>query len=174
MLEWIGAHVTAGSTLVVDQRFFGPPLPQTREQIEEKYAFLLPGQETSARKKRLDLAIRAVDGKQTYRIYTLNAIDDVADAFLFYRPTVNPDAASVLGTGAEYIIFNYTEVDAGKHRLMQGMPHLQLLVSFSPYREPSRRSAEDPYSITAAPHSRSDLFSRDRLGPYLELYRIDR
>ncbi len=172
MLEWIHVNVKPGAVIAVDHRFFGAPLLQSIEQILEKYAFLSDSEKGSAREKRLDLSLKVVEGKPTYNVYVIRSTDDVSDAYLFYRPTVAPDAESVLETGAEYLLLNYAEIDARKHALKETLPGLELVESVSPYWDVSKRKVEDRFAATAAPHQWLDLFSRKRLGPYLELYRI--
>jgi len=172
-LEWVRKNIPASGVLVVDNRFFGPPVDQTSGQIREKYAGLGSGPTDTARRKRLDLTLKAREGKQTYRVYTLSDRPDETPRFLFLRPLAAADPDALSAIGAEYLILNYSDIHTGFHDLKRTMKNrLTLLASFSPYRDPAAKEAVDPHASTAAPHLKKDLFSRQRLGPYLEVYRI--
>ena len=122
----------------------------------------------------MDLQLKAIQGEKTYRVYYLSAADDAANAkFLFQRPYVNADASSLKDMGIQYLVMNYSEYSELKHRLKSAMAsQLVLEASFSPFVDPEKKRPGDPYESTAAPHRVGELFSRDRLGPYLEVYRI--
>lgn len=170
---WFRREVPANSTVVVDNRFFAPHLYPSRDLIEEKYEWL-KGEESPAKKKRLDLELLALKGRTTYRTY---ALSDVflrkEEAFLFLRPTVTSRWDEWEAIGAKYFVRTYSEHNpAAQVFLKENSGKLRLLASFSPYRDPTRKVSPDPFSSTAAPHLPSDVFGRKRLGPFIEIYQV--
>src|SRR5262249_14247431 len=97
--------------------------------------------------------------------------------FLSEKPYVKMDMPHLKEIGAKYLIVNYsTQVEPQKREeekfLSENRDNLRLLSSFSPFFKKDLQEPKDPYSLTAAPDSVEDLFSRKSLGPYLEVYRI--
>lgn len=176
-MKWFERNVGSGSVIVVDNRFFAPHFTQTSAQIQEKYEFLKGEEKDETRKKRLDLMLQAIQGKKTYTIYTLTAAGKEAEerAFLFSRPFVRPHWDEFAKIKADYLILNYAEVAPEAQALKEAMAdRLALVAKFSPYRDPSQKLSKDPYASTAAPQFSQELFSRSRLGPYLEVYKVKR
>jgi hypothetical protein len=172
-LEWMSANIQQGAGVAVDNRFFGPRLWQSEEQIEEKYAWLDGGPKDAAKKKRLDLMKKAVEGEKTYRVYLLSTQQKTKPSFLFQGPFIEADLEKLRGAGIECLVVNYADFDAELHALVNSWQnHLTLAAVFSPYKTPEQKRSKDRYDLTAAPHLPSELFSRNRLGPYLEVYKI--
>lgn len=160
--------------MVVANRFFAPAVNQTIQQVREKSGYLNASQKDSARGKRLNLMEKALSGKKTYKVYTLSNVDDSDPTlFLFERPFVKTTWKDIRRIGAQYFVFNYSEFNPEKtHFLETAGSNLELAASFSPYWDPFNKQWADKHASTAAPHLRSDLFSRRRLGPALEVYRV--
>jgi hypothetical protein len=174
-LEWFDAHARAGATVAIDNRFYAPRLPQTAAQIREKYAYLEGGPGDAVKKKRLDLALKAAEGRRTYQVYTLAARGESGETgFLFLKPFVGTEWAELKRIGAEYLVLNHSEADPEIHDFKRRIAgHLELAAVFSPYRDPAQKRMQDPHGTTAAPHSLKELFARTRPGPYLEVYKIN-
>lgn len=177
--RWIQENVPPGSVIVMDNRFFGPRLEQTRDLVEAKYAFLGETEADVARRKRLDLVLQAQGQEKAYRTYALLAPPETDErVFLFDRPYVKIDWAELRKIRAEYVIINHSRIlhwhKYIKEFLETNAEKLVLQKVFSPYREPAKKVTEDPVASTAAPHRVSELFSRTRLGPYLEVYKVKR
>ncbi len=171
--RWFEGAVPAGTVVAVDNRFFAPHLLPTLGQIDDKTAG--PGSELSAaQKKRLESMRDAVKGERTYETYLLALPEEERNrSFLFQRPMVGLSADDLRRIGTGYVIVNYADPDETKHRFIDSIRgELELVRSFSPYRDQSQRTAVDRHSTTAAPHLKTDLFSRKSLGPYLEIYRV--
>jgi hypothetical protein len=77
--------------------------------------------------------------------------------------------------GADYLILNYSEYHEEIRAFRDAnAAHLKLVKVFTPFWDPKRRVMMDVNSGTSAPDSQADLFSRERLGPYLEIYQIQK
>lgn len=171
--RWFEESVPAGTVVAVDSRFFAPHLLPTLRQVEDKAVG--PGKELSAaQKRRLESMRDAIKGAQTYETYLLALPEEEANrSFLFQRPMVSLSADELRRIGTGYVIVNYADPDETKHRFVDSISgELELVRSFSPYRDQGQRTAADRQSTTAAPHLKSDLFGRKSLGPYLEIYRV--
>ncbi len=174
-LAWFEAHVPEKSVVVLDNVFFGPRLTQTREQIEEKYGYLGASGRGSAREKRLDLTMKTLEGKKTYKVYYAQAPEqDPSAAFLFGRPLVKPDAENLRAIGAEYVVLNYADPSPELRAWKASDNGFELAASFNPYHRPTTVSHGELEGLTGPPDSRRDLFSRKTLGPYLEIYKVKR
>ena len=74
---------------------------------------------------------------------------------------------------ADYLVIHYSDAMEAAQRFKDSIKdHLELQATFSPYRDPTQKLAIDKYSFTVAPHLVKDLMSRERLGPYLEIYKL--
>ena len=169
-LRWFDENAAGGSGVAVDNRFFGPRLTQSAEQIREKYASFPEGEPPDARKKRLDLQQKAIEKKKTYRVFVLFEGDkEDPRSFMFLRPFVRASREEFESKGIRYLVLNYSEIHPGYHAL-KSVPGWELKTSFSPFWDPSKKEVSDKDASTAAPHLLPDLLSRRRLGPYLEVY----
>lgn len=170
--RWFDAHVPEKSKILLENTFFAPRLPQTREQIEEKYSRLDAG--SGARKQRLDLLLRLAGGSKAYTVYyLLRDGEDPAKAFLLRHPLLEPKAPAIADSGIEYVVLNYSDPSEELRAWREGMgSRARLVASFSPFFDPSRRRPDDPQGLTGPPDSQADLFSRRSPGPYLEVYKI--
>ena len=181
--EWIEAHLPEDTVIVLDSRFYGPPLPQTASLIHAKQEelalrarqeqFMAPD---AVRSMRLSLMDRALRGQKRYQTYLLNwEGENGLQDFLMSKPVVRPDLRELDRIGADYLILSYSErlSDTGDIREALG-GRLDPVASFSPYWQGHLRRSLDPHYSTAAPHLPLELYRRNRLGPYLEVYRIRR
>ncbi len=173
-LEWVHKNIPEGSAIAMDNRFYGPHLVQTKEEILKKYQFLGSEEGDIARKSRLDLMVQVAEHQKTYRVYTLSQTDENGEhPFLFQRPFVKMDLEALKETGIEYLIFNYSEHNFDAYEFRRSITkELEKVMFFSPYKDPSQKIPFDPYAATAATHLRKDLLSRVSFGPYLEVYRL--
>lgn len=174
--RWLSDHVPADSVIALDSRYYGPHLKQNRGQIEQKFAYLdgQSGGPDAPRRKRLELALKAVEGERAYAVYTLIPGGEGAlMRFLFQKPAVSPDLAEIEREGIEYIVINHSEVLAPVHDWVRThADRLERVAVFSPYKDGSRRTPIDPHASTAAPHLIADILSRRLQGPYLEVFRV--
>lgn len=186
-LAWFRSHVPAGETVVLDNRFFGPRLEQTRELIDSKKASLEavqadPNAEVSyisgpdvnrVRSQRLELMSAAADPAAAYRVYTLSEAPRGAEVPLFMLPVTAPDPAELDRLGVRYVVFNHSEYNPAFHALKDKLRgRLKPEAAFSPYKDAARRRPIDRYESTAVPLDWRDVFSRRKPGPYLEVYRL--
>ena len=173
--NWIDKNIQPGSVLVRDSAFWTPHLMQTPEQIENKYG--MRGADDPAKHKRLDLMKQIAKNGTTYNLFTFSEAKDDADAgFLFQKPLLPINEAALKNINAQYLIIGYSsnEVKAWdlKDQLLAA-GKLELVASFSPYRTSDKKKEQvDKFSCTAAPDDLVELFRRQRLGPYLEIFQV--
>ena len=171
--RWFDTNVPAGTRVALDNRFFGPHLPQSAELIGEKEASLPSGLSQTARGKRLELQRKAIGDKKTYDVYVLSKnAGENAETFMFLKPFVQASQSGLQEKRIRYLVLNYSEVHEEYHALKDAVGEWELKIFFSPYRDSSKKIAEDKNASTAAPHLLNDLLSRQRLGPYLEVYEL--
>lgn len=171
-LAWVEKNIPVGSVIAIDNRFFAPPLAQTRAQIEDKMRYLEGDPNQKSKRTRLELLLKSETLKKSYEIHTLKpAGEEDGPDFLFARPFVRADWPSLEKIGTQYLIFNYAQAPAALHEFKDSIAgRLKLLTVFSPYHDPAKKKMTDEFGSTAAPHALEELFSRRRLGPYLEIY----
>jgi hypothetical protein len=175
--EWFEESVPPDSAIVVDSRFFGPPLTRSSEELRQK----TEEAGGTLQKTRLKLMLRALEGKKTYKVFLLSTpAQQAGSRFLFSRPFVNTEWEDLKRAGARYLVVNHGDISEKpgdpKDRLDRFIrsisDKLELARTFSPYQDASRKGSLDRQASTGAPHLAKELFSRRTLGPYLEVYRI--
>lgn len=186
-LSWFRSRVPAGETVALDNRFFGPRLEQSPELLDAKKQSLQaaqndPNAEVSyisgpdvnrVRSQRLELMSAASDPDAAYRVYTLSEAPRGAEVPLVMLPVAAPDAAELDRLGVKYVVFNHSERNPVFHALKEKFgKRLRLEAAFSPYKDEAQRRPFDRYESTAVPLDWRDVFSRRKLGPYLEVYRL--
>jgi len=173
-LEWVNENIPEGAVIVVDNRFQAPHLMQTKRQLAAKFQLLDDEEVNYPRKKKLEMIIQAHQETKTYTRYSLH--DETANeikVYMNYAPWVAADWSMLREIGAEYLIVNYTEKVALFHHLLKtASPPLTLVATFNPYKELGKSQSDDRYDATSVPHSLKELYTRRRLGPYLEVYKI--
>lgn len=170
--NWMEKRLPIGARIALDHPFFSPPLRQAPEQIEETIRALeTEGQEVKAR--RLRLLQKTLDGEKTYWVYHLRMDADEHPSFSLARLVVSPDVHELAARGICYVVFNFQDAGPAVRGLYQRVKEEgRLLASFSPYRDPGRKWTRDPAALTADPIKLNEVFSRKRLGPYLEVYEL--
>ena len=172
--EWIEANVPDGSPIAVDNRFFAPRLSQTQEQLRQKYAWIDDSPKSAVRKMRLDLELRLPEEKKRYTLYVLKpGAAGLEPKFVFEGPYLDPAPSALSDAGIRYLIFNGEDSPLETAALKEELgEQLERVAVFDPYRDKSGKGVSDPFSNTAAPHLARRIFERERLGPYLEVYRV--
>ncbi len=172
-LRWFYKNVSERSVVVLDNRFNSPRLEPTREQVFEKYKEAPVDSHQVVKKKRLDLELRAANNGPVYTVYVLMNQNNRESPFLFAGPYVKMDLDDLRKIGAGYLVVNYAYDNSRVIAFMKSEPGVfEKVAVFTPYHNASRRWSGDRYASTAAPHAMQELFSRRRLGPYIEVYRI--
>lgn len=173
-LEWFRENVPAGHVVVVDNRFFGPHLTQSAEQVRAKSADAAKGF-SAARRKRLELELQALSDKTAYNTYVLSGESWGSEQFLFLKPSVRPDPEALRTVKADYLVLNTSDTKPEYRELARTLAgDAGPVAVFSPFKDPSRNEPTDRWASTGAPHLFMDTLSRSRPGPYLEVYRVKR
>lgn len=172
--EWVEKNIEPGAAIAVDNRFFAPHLKQTPKQVSRKRDWIGEGPKSAVRRMRLDLELRALEGKKSYEIHMLRP-EGVAlkPQFLFAGPFLETTPAALEQAGIRYLVLNDSDSPREAKALREALgDRVERLAVFSPYRDKQKIKNDDLFASTAAPHLAPELYSRKRLGPYLEVYRI--
>lgn len=169
-LSWFEENIPQGTVVAVDNRFFSPRLCQSAAQIREK----IQSAQTSAKRLKLEAELRAAESRKTYEVYVLKSGNDYAEEFNAQKPRVYSTWKALDEIGAQYLIFT-SQLHRGKYNgLRQLNPdRMKPVKVFSPYHQDRTLVTLDPHDSTAAPHLAAELYRRRRLGPVVEIYRID-
>jgi len=164
--RWIEKAIPEGSRIALDHPFFGPKLSQTRAQIEAK-------RDTDTGPAiRTDFQVAASSQKKSYETYFLAAKVEEHPNFASARPALAATTEALEKAGVRYVVFNTQDANPDVSALRDwAAKNADLAAIFTPYRN-SRIRTYDPMALTAGPILLSELFSRERMGPYLEIYEL--
>lgn len=176
-LDWFERNVPPGSVVALDNKALGPRLTPTRAQLSSLREGLSGDSAHDAvRARRLDIWERSIpiDAKR-YAAFVLVPPEQVirAKRFLSEQAVIAADPGAMQEVGVAYLVVNDMDRDPAVDRLLRSLSNrIERVAVFSPYRDARRVSPVDRISTTAAPHLAADVLSRERLGPYLEVYRV--
>ncbi|MBI2094592.1 MAG: glycosyltransferase family 39 protein [Candidatus Omnitrophica bacterium] len=170
--EWFLGRVPEGVGIILDHPFFSPRFFQTADQLHKKINRITDGDpHAGAKVYKIQLMLKAREGKRSYRIFYLNPERLKDSPFLLWSPLVDPDLSSVRESGAQYYVrYRYPGEPDFFDRVLR--PHAERVEVFSPYRSEAKVWTEDPWANVALPFLSRELFSRKSAGPYLEIYKI--
>ncbi|MBI4432094.1 MAG: glycosyltransferase family 39 protein [Candidatus Omnitrophica bacterium] len=171
--EWIQKEVPAGASIVVDHPFFSPPLVQVPEEILKKSGKInAEDPHGQLKAKKIQWMLEAQKDKKTHRIFYLNAEGLEETPFLLWPPLIGADVNEFREKNVAYFVrYRYPgETEIFDRQLK---PSMRLLKVFSPYKDSRKIMTEDRWAHVALPFDAGELFSRNRPGPYLELYAFD-
>lgn len=173
--EWFQDNVPENSVVIVDNRAFAPRLRQNNKQVREKIQ-IADQRGDEAKKKRWLWHLNGTFSDKAYNLYTLwPKTNPEEPQFLSLWPFVKDDWKEIRSTGVEYITLNYSEqnplFDVFQYELKERATRVAF---FSPFDNVSQKYPLDAYGSTAAPMDLKALYSRNRLGPYIEVYQIDK
>ena len=174
--RWIEGNIPEGANIAVDHTAFRPAIFQSVGQLREKYTIAenQKGLE-DAKKKRLDLAIKAVQGKKTYDVYFLTMRDEERGQFLSTVPAVKYDIEDLKDKNIEYVVLNLNKHSAEKDGLREALAvNAEVIKEFSPYRDGEIRPCYDNIDFTFMPVASKELFERQKTGPAFIVYRLER
>ncbi len=171
---WISKNIPAGSGVVLDHAFFSPRLTQTKNQLLDKLTRVSADDPyKDAKMEKIRLLSDSQNGQKAYRVYYLNEERLKGTPFLMWSPLIDPDWGVFEREGIQYYV-RYRYPGEGNFFEETSQGKADLLRVFSPYRNSKKVFTEDPWANVALPFKGIELFSRDRPGPYLEIYRIKR
>jgi hypothetical protein len=170
--RWILENIEARTTVLVDHPFFSPRLEQTDEQLSEKIKKIPPADPQARLKtKKIRMLSRAHADPKSYTLYYLEERNSAEKPFLTWTPTLRPASEEVLDKKIRFWV-HYRESAARPSPPSWLGPRASLVKAFSPYKNPAKIYSEDPWANAALPFLSRELQSRDRPGPFLEIYEI--
>lgn len=172
-LDWFEKNVPAGSSVAMEWEFYMPRLLFSRQQLLEKKSEMdgNPGEFSTAQKRRLDFLLSL--NKAGYNLYFL--VDDPSQSrFLFGRPVIPYDLGSLKEKKIQYVIRLGLPEKPELSNFYLGLSQTgKSMISFSPYRDPSRKLPYDSWTLTGGPFLWEELRNRERNGLPLEIYRLE-
>lgn len=175
--EWIEKNISEEERIAIASLSQSPRLWKKPAQIQEIIE-LMDNQNASQQKiMRWRWLEEIAQNQQSYEWYSLLWENETGENRKFYSlyPTVSRDLASLNAKQINWIILNnqekQTQMQAFKEIIQ---PTFKKVHAFSPYRSPLKTHSVDKYDSTAGPHLPKELFSRERLGPYIEIYQRNR
>lgn len=171
--HWFWSQVPKNSVVVLDHPFFSPRLNQTKEQLLDKISQISPKDpHAESKRKKIEMIMKVSGSHPTYRVYYVDPNLSIKNPFLSWSPLVSSDWESLKKIQAEYYIrYRYPgESETFKDRIEA---HAQLVQIISPYKDPKKNWTSDRWAHVALPYENDELFSRDRPGPYLEIYKLN-
>lgn len=171
--RWVLENVPSGASIVVQHAFFSPKIEQTVDQVTGKAARITDRDPHRAEKeKKLDYILRAQEGAKTYSVHYLAEHMSSDAPFMTWSPMIEPSMEALRREGARYFI-RYRQSTESAFFENELLPKARLMAAFSPYNDPAKKFTEDEWANTGLPFRSRELFSRDRPGPYLEIYELD-
>ncbi len=167
--EWILKNIPQGSSVALEHSFFSPALWQTKEQLLQKKEIInAAGGHDQAKRKRMDLVIKAAEGRPNYRVYYLEEEKGARNPFTMRSPMLERERDALRREGIEYLVrYRHPWEKTGEEAWALDY---RLTASFSPYKDASKMMTEDEWANVSLPFRSRELYSRKSQGPFLEIY----
>lgn len=169
--KWVEAHIPAGSRIALDVPFFVPRLKLTAAQLEKKREQAIEQGAGKSQLLRLDSMLGKARARPEDR-YELYFLGREERGFLFASPKVPYDVEACKARGIAYVIVAKISPGFNPDFYEELQNSSELVARFTPYRDPSRKWPIDNQPLTGAPFLWDDLFSRERNGQTIEIYRL--
>ncbi|MBI3315810.1 MAG: glycosyltransferase family 39 protein [Candidatus Omnitrophica bacterium] len=170
--QWVLQNIEDRTPVLVDHPFFSPRLEQTDEQLAAKARQVPPADPQAALKiKKIQNLAKARLDSRAYTLYYLEERNSVEKPFLTWTPTLAPKADVLSKAGIRYWVHYREGPEKVSPSQVLGSQAVRVRV-FSPYQKPQKIYSEDGWANVALPFLSSELRSRERPGPYLEIYEI--
>jgi hypothetical protein len=174
--KWVEENIPAGAGIAVDHTSFRPQVLQTREQMLDKKA--VAGYQKGMKEeksRKIDLIIKASEGRKTYNVYFMSNKPEIAGQFLSTVPAISYDAEDIGRTGVSYVVINYNLMFEEKRRLKEYLDkNGDIIAKFSPYHDGKIRPRYDPIDATFMAIGDKELYSRRVTGPCLVIYKLNK
>jgi len=171
---WIERNIPAFSKIAFDNTSYTPQLKQTKAQLEDKYriADIQPGLGLLKRKK-LGFQLKAIEGGKAYEVYYLGEGSEFAGQFFNLWPIIKNNLAELKKRNIEYVVFNnMTNLESTRQLYTDITNRYKPVAVFNPYKESKFRRPYDEIATTCLPILGKELFSREKNGPYIIIYKI--
>lgn len=172
--KWIEDALPPSTRIAVDHTFFSPRLIQTEEQMKAKEVLLDNQPELKELKEaKLPYQMEALEGRKRYEVYYIVRDTSEGSEFLTEWPAVETSLKAIEKARIEYVVLNSTTMNEDTKNLQEELElKYQRIAEFSPYHEGGFRPPMDRAALTALPIKTEELFSRDKSGPYLVIYKL--
>ena len=168
--EWIEKNIAPGSNIAMDHTFFCPRLFQTKQQLSQKIVLA----KAQSQKAKLKIMINSkIYPQKTYNVYYLWRKQDNKPSFLSAYPTVENNLSALKRSSIEYVVIH--KDICGKKDLLpiyELKKQAKLIAKFSPHLNRHKLCSNEKVVETALPFVSGELFSRERPGYPLYIYKL--
>lgn len=171
---WIESNLKPGSVIALDWEFYMPPLNFSRQQLLDKKSEILNAStgHSSYQLRKLEFLIKRTEANSSFDLHFLTSEPD-RHRFLFAKPVIPYDYKILEKQGVEYVLIaEYPGLPAHSGFLKDLKINAEKIKSWSPFKSSGQISPLDTRPLTAGPFTLSDIFSRERNGYHLTLYRV--
>ena len=171
---WIESNIPTLAKIAVDHTAFRPQISQTKQQIESKKK-IAGNQEglASSKEKKIDLMLKAIEGRKTYNVYFLSIKGRKEGQFLSTVPTISYNIKELKQEGIEYVVINLNSSSEEKKEFIKALEKEgKIIAAFSPYVDEVIRIPDDPFDMTFMAVSSAEIYKRKMTGPCIVIYKI--
>jgi len=170
-LKWIEKNIPPLTKIALDTAFLSPPIKQTVNQLKEKESIINRQPELKELKStKLGLQIKALQPDKSYETYYIVQGNEDAGKFLGFWPVIKSDLGILQQSGMEYLVINNMSISG---RIQKDVSSGYIpIAQFSPYKNAGFRRPYDEIDSTGIPIESKELYSRQRSGPYIIIYKI--
>ena len=170
--QWMEENLPTGSKIALDHTAFSPRLLQAQEQLDRKFSDIsLADPHADTKKKKIALMLEAQKAGTSYEVYYLDTQNIQKSSFLLWSPLLSANLKAFKDQGILYFVRHREfEKDDFFDRNLKNQS--ELLKIFSPYKNSGKVFTKDRWANTALPFMSRELFSRERTGPVIEIYRL--
>ena len=166
--DWMGQNLPAGSKIAFDHSFYRPDINRSPEQWNQMASRDI---EDSRVAKKIKWMKEIGKGQPGYSIYFLSDSTD-GHHFSSVWPILPFDPMRMKNEGIEYVVVHY-EADPKNEAFMEWLrKNGKRVARISPYMDETQNRPFDRFAVTCAPLMAKELFSRNRLGPVFEVYKL--
>ncbi|MBI4042439.1 MAG: hypothetical protein HY391_03075, partial [Deltaproteobacteria bacterium] len=173
--DWIESHIPPGSKIAVDHTFFGPPLENTRERLEEWLREVDRRGGPELPKKRLGFMLQNAL-HPGYELYYLRESEDGGERSFFTMPAAPYDWPTLEKMRMDYLIVIYDDSRDFPFGLSSFYRELEekseRVARFSPFRSEKWIRPVGPEGMTGAPLYTSEILARRTNGYTIDIYRV--
>jgi len=170
--EWITTKLPRGSSLFLDHPRFQPHLSRCPEELRSRMQLAQPGSPQARRIETL-IQIQSKDSPCFKVFYPEPASGEQPSDFLLSGDFLPLDWKQFQKKGIQYFSISRLGPNHPEKRILDFIDqHGELLVRFSPYKDPRQAASLDSIDLTGAPTTLQDLRSRERNGHIIEIYKL--
>ena len=170
--KWVEENIPSGSKIALGWSFYMPRLNFSEIELVNKKASLLRGEAHAGAKERKLDALLSQKLKPSYQLHFL-VKDPFKERFLFETPAVAFNVEDLKRKGIEYVFLLGGVSEREDAFAKELLAYAEILARFSPFTVLAKGKEFDQQPLTGGPFKWSDLFSRERNGYPIKIYKLN-